>query len=267
MVHAAGGRLLDPGDTIAKGRSIFSRPFVSQAPSLRERGAASAGIEGHDRLGSLTISPSVAAQHASFQTTAHETAEQEDRMWFAGIDWADEQHAVAIVDETGHPHGTLRVAHSAAGCVSLIMFQTLLIMFQTGRAVVAPGRWSASTSRSSPSSPTSTCRDWAPWAFPRRLSVWNSVTKYRVCASTGMLCAKSVWNIATKYQPVAMGRQPCIAAGSAHGPVWNIIRPSVKDRVTRRKVDKTARLLDAARGCAALNIPNDGGCFVTWRIW
>jgi hypothetical protein len=67
------------------------------------------------------------------------------------------------------------------------------------------GRWSASTSRSSPSSPTNTFRDWALWAFPRRLSVWNIVTNYLVCASTGMMCAKSVWNIATNYQPVAMG--------------------------------------------------------------
>ncbi len=43
-------------------------------------------------------------------------------MWFAGIDWADEHHAVAIVDEAGHQHGTLRVAHSAAGVEALVTF-------------------------------------------------------------------------------------------------------------------------------------------------
>ena len=43
-------------------------------------------------------------------------------MWFAGIDWADEHHDVAIVDEAGQQHGTLRVAHSAAGVEALVTF-------------------------------------------------------------------------------------------------------------------------------------------------
>ena len=43
-------------------------------------------------------------------------------MWFAGIDWADEHHAGAIVDEAGHQHGTLRVAPSAAGVEALVTF-------------------------------------------------------------------------------------------------------------------------------------------------
>ena len=41
-------------------------------------------------------------------------------MWFAGIDWADAHHDVAVVDEVGRQCGTLRVAHSAAGLESLV---------------------------------------------------------------------------------------------------------------------------------------------------
>jgi transposase len=43
-------------------------------------------------------------------------------MWFAGVDWADEHHDVAIVDETGRQQGALRVAHSAAGLEALVTF-------------------------------------------------------------------------------------------------------------------------------------------------
>jgi transposase len=43
-------------------------------------------------------------------------------MWFAGIDWADAHHDVAVVDETGRQHSALRVAHSAAGLDALITF-------------------------------------------------------------------------------------------------------------------------------------------------
>jgi Transposase/Transposase IS116/IS110/IS902 family len=43
-------------------------------------------------------------------------------MWFAGIDWADAHHDVAVVDEAGRQHGALRVAHSAAGLEDLLTF-------------------------------------------------------------------------------------------------------------------------------------------------
>ena len=43
-------------------------------------------------------------------------------MWFAGIDWADAHHDVAVVDERGRQHGALRVAHSAAGLETLVTF-------------------------------------------------------------------------------------------------------------------------------------------------
>jgi transposase len=44
------------------------------------------------------------------------------RMWFAGIDWADAHHDVAVVDEMGRQHGALQVAHSAAGLETLVTF-------------------------------------------------------------------------------------------------------------------------------------------------
>jgi transposase len=43
-------------------------------------------------------------------------------MWFAGIDWADAHHDVAIVDELGRQCGALRVAHSAAGVETLVTY-------------------------------------------------------------------------------------------------------------------------------------------------
>jgi transposase len=43
-------------------------------------------------------------------------------MWFAGIDWADVHHDVAVVDEAGRQQGALRVAHSAAGLEALVTF-------------------------------------------------------------------------------------------------------------------------------------------------
>jgi hypothetical protein len=41
-------------------------------------------------------------------------------MWFAGIDWADQQHDVVVRDEAGQRVGQLRVPHSAAGIAQLI---------------------------------------------------------------------------------------------------------------------------------------------------
>jgi len=43
-------------------------------------------------------------------------------MWFAGIDWADAHHDVAVVDEQGRQCGALRVAHSAAGLETLVNY-------------------------------------------------------------------------------------------------------------------------------------------------
>jgi transposase len=43
-------------------------------------------------------------------------------MWFAGIDWADAHHDVAIVDEVGQQQGALRVGHSPAGLEDLVRF-------------------------------------------------------------------------------------------------------------------------------------------------
>lgn len=41
-------------------------------------------------------------------------------MWFAGIDWADQQHDVVVLDAAGQRVGQLRVPHSAAGVEQLI---------------------------------------------------------------------------------------------------------------------------------------------------
>jgi transposase len=43
-------------------------------------------------------------------------------MWYAGIDWADQHHDVAVIDEAGQQVGTLRVAHTKAGLTSLTQF-------------------------------------------------------------------------------------------------------------------------------------------------
>lgn len=43
-------------------------------------------------------------------------------MWFAGIDWADRHHDVAVVTSTGEVAGRLRVAHSADGLEELRTF-------------------------------------------------------------------------------------------------------------------------------------------------
>ncbi len=43
-------------------------------------------------------------------------------MWFAGIDWADQHHDVAVVTSTGEVAGRLRVAHSVDGLAQLTAF-------------------------------------------------------------------------------------------------------------------------------------------------
>jgi hypothetical protein len=43
-------------------------------------------------------------------------------VWFAGIDWADTHHDAQVIDETGMPAGSLRVAHTKAGIEELKRF-------------------------------------------------------------------------------------------------------------------------------------------------
>lgn len=50
-------------------------------------------------------------------------------MWYAGIDWADQHHAIVVIDETGRQVGALRVAHTKEGLTELTRF--LLGLAQT----------------------------------------------------------------------------------------------------------------------------------------
>ena len=43
-------------------------------------------------------------------------------MFFAGIDWADDHHDIAVLDQEGHLAGSLRVSHSPAGLAQLKAF-------------------------------------------------------------------------------------------------------------------------------------------------
>jgi transposase len=43
-------------------------------------------------------------------------------MWYAGIDWADDHHDVAVIDESGQRVDTLRVEHSAKGLQDLVVY-------------------------------------------------------------------------------------------------------------------------------------------------
>lgn len=43
-------------------------------------------------------------------------------MFFAGVDWADDHHDVAVIDQGGCLIGSKRVAHSPAGLVQLRAF-------------------------------------------------------------------------------------------------------------------------------------------------
>jgi hypothetical protein len=48
-------------------------------------------------------------------------------LWYAGIDWADDQHDVVIIDEPGQRVASCRVAHTPEGFAELTTFlhQTL----------------------------------------------------------------------------------------------------------------------------------------------
>lgn len=43
-------------------------------------------------------------------------------MWYAGIDWADTEHDVVVIDEAGRKVASLRVEHTASGLNKLIRF-------------------------------------------------------------------------------------------------------------------------------------------------
>ncbi len=45
-------------------------------------------------------------------------------MWYAGIDWADQYHDAAVINEAGKRVATTRVAHSAEGLDTLVTFLT-----------------------------------------------------------------------------------------------------------------------------------------------
>jgi Transposase len=47
---------------------------------------------------------------------------REAAVWYVGIDWADEHHDAAVVDELGQQVATIRVAHSAEGLRQLTTF-------------------------------------------------------------------------------------------------------------------------------------------------
>ena len=53
--------------------------------------------------------------------------------WFVGIDWADREHAVAVIDGAGDQHGAWKVAHSGKGITALL--ERLDGLGATGRAV------------------------------------------------------------------------------------------------------------------------------------
>ena len=43
-------------------------------------------------------------------------------MWYAGIDWANDHHDIAVIDEQGHQVASRRVAHTPAGLAQLTAF-------------------------------------------------------------------------------------------------------------------------------------------------
>jgi hypothetical protein len=43
-------------------------------------------------------------------------------VWYIGIDWADDHHDTAVVDESGHQVAKIRVPHSAEGLRQLTAF-------------------------------------------------------------------------------------------------------------------------------------------------
>src|SRR5258708_12512569 len=43
-------------------------------------------------------------------------------MWYAGIDWADDHHDAAVIDEQGQRVASCRVAHTPEGLAQLIAF-------------------------------------------------------------------------------------------------------------------------------------------------
>ncbi len=48
-------------------------------------------------------------------------------MWYTGIDWADQHHDALVIDEKGHPVGSLRVDHTPQGLTKLNTFLQQII--------------------------------------------------------------------------------------------------------------------------------------------
>ena len=67
----------------------------------------------------------------------------------AGIDWASEEHAVAVVDDQGRPLDRFSVAHTAPGSAPAGRTSAPLGGSARSRSNVPTGRWSTHCSRPS----------------------------------------------------------------------------------------------------------------------
>jgi hypothetical protein len=47
---------------------------------------------------------------------------KDSRLWFAGIDWADQYHDTVVIDEAGCKFAQLRVEHTPEGVTKLVIF-------------------------------------------------------------------------------------------------------------------------------------------------
>jgi hypothetical protein len=62
-------------------------------------------------------------------------------VFFAGIDWADDHHDIAVLDQEGQLVGSLRVSHSPAGLAQLKAF----LLDITGDPSRSPALWKPTT--------------------------------------------------------------------------------------------------------------------------
>ena len=65
-----------------------------------------------------------ASSTAQKATAARDRARDEGggRMWYAGIDWADQHHDAVIIDDAGKRVAAIRVEHTVAGLAKLTGF-------------------------------------------------------------------------------------------------------------------------------------------------
>ncbi len=85
-----------------------SQCLVSWMLPTIEGCAASTGVSGHD--------------HPRPRVVLVGSSRREATVWYVGIDWADDHHDTAVVDETGHQVAKIRVSHSAEGLRQLTAF-------------------------------------------------------------------------------------------------------------------------------------------------